>query len=58
MIEVTTDKRIDASKLCAEMGGVSLRVIGPDENGQTVIRTDAVTKRKLNAAVAAHKAKR
>lgn len=51
---VSTSKKINPSQLGVEMGRVPLRVVGPDEDDQTRIESDAVTQSALDSAVAAH----
>lgn len=54
MSELTTDKPINPSQLGTELGRVALRCVGPDEDGNTKVRTDAVTQAQLQTAVDAH----
>lgn len=54
MAEVTTGRATNASQLCVELGRVPMRFDGPDEDGNTEIRTGAVTQAQLEAAIESH----
>lgn len=53
-ILTTTTRPINVSQLGHELGRVALRCVGPDDDGETTIRTDDVDLATLGAAVAAH----
>lgn len=53
MTETTTTKPVNPYQLGQEMGGAALRIVGPDEDGNTKVRSD-VAQATLDAKVAAH----
>lgn len=64
MTEIVTDREVNASQLTYELGGCSLRVVGPyaaddpdvpeDLAGKTVVRTDDCDEGTLAAAIDSH----
>lgn len=54
MAEVTTSRSLNGSQLCAELGRVALRIVGPDAAGATTVKTDAVTQSQLQNAIDSH----
>lgn len=56
MPEVVTSKTLNVSQLAAELGGVPLRAVGPDDDGNTLVAVQGGTKAALDAAVDGHTA--
>lgn len=55
MSELTTDKPINLSQLCCDLGGdVPLRMVGPEEDGTSRISSETLSDKELQAAVDAH----
>lgn len=53
MAEVRTLRPVNAGQLSHELGGVAVRVVGPDAAGSSVVRSD-IAQSALDAAAAAH----